>query len=344
MLRQVRFAPTLREASEIVTEPLSSPGPGQVLVRQHYAGVNGLFDNVLARGEVPYVPRTDQRDLGVEAVGVVQEIGPSVEHLSVGAAVAGSRLGYGYREWLIADATELVPVPAADPRYVALRTSAVSALIALEQAGRMGQNETVVITAAAGGLGQFLVQFAQRAGNTVIGVCGGPQKVELLRRLGCDRPVDHRSEDLGAVLDREFGGQVALAVDTVGGELFDALVSRLAPRGRLVTAGHASDIGPEGARPVQSARVYQHLYWTSASVIGFQNALYADLHAEAFARVLRWDAEGLLEVATDPTPFTGLEAIPDAVDHLTGGHSVGKVVVDLRPDPSHPIPTPSGEH
>jgi NADPH:quinone reductase-like Zn-dependent oxidoreductase len=333
MLRQVRLAPTLREASQLVTEPVASPGPGQVLIRQHIAGVNGLFDNVLARGQVPYVTQPLPFDLGVEAVGVVHEVGDGVRGVAPGDAVATSRLGGGYRAWLLTDATDAVRVPSPTARYVALRTSAVSALIALEQAGRMTSDEVVVVTAAGGGLGQFLVQFARAAGNTVVGVCGGPEKVSLLRRLGCHRPVDRHAEDVGEVLDREFGGRINLAVDTMGGPLFDTLASRLAPRGRLVSAGHAADLGPGGPAPVLAPRIYRDLYWASASVVGFQNVLYPEHHREALERILGWDAEGRLEVAIDPTRFVGLESVPAAVDHLTSSLGVGKVVVDLRDEP-----------
>lgn len=331
VLRQESIADSFRAATRIVSEPVPSLRDDDVLVRLHFAGINGLFDESLARDGVPYFDLVLPMDLGVEAVGVVSAIGDSVTSVRVGEAVVVSKLGSGYREWLVTEASNLVVVPSPDARYVALRTSAVSALIALEKVAGMTSGETVVITAATGGLGQFLVQFAKMAGNTVIGVCSGADKVELLRTLGCDRPVDRLTEDLGEVIDDEFGGAVPLAVDTVGGQLFDVLVSRLAPRGRLVTAGHSSDIGVGKPVPVLAPRVYEHLYWTSSSIIGFQNALYATDHGHALRRILEWDAQGKLHVTVDPTEFRGIESIPDAVDHLTSGRSKGKVVVDLRP-------------
>lgn len=327
--QQVRLADSFPVAAEIVSEPVDPAGPGDVVVRQKWAGVNGLFDEALCRGDVPYLSTTLPRDLGVEAVGVVVDVGPGVEHLEVGDAVVTSRLGGGYREFYRVPGELATPVPSTDPRYVALRTSAVSALLVLEHAGRMSRGETVVITAAAGGLGQFLVQFAARAGNEVIGVCSSPAKVELLHRLGCARAVDRTVEDIGEVIDTEYGGRVPFVVDTVGGRLFDTLLARLAPRGRLVTAGHSADIGPGRPTPVLAPRVYEHLYWTSASIIGFQNAHYAEHHAQALTRILEWDAQGVLDVAIDPTPFLGLEAVPAAVEHLARGRSQGKVVVRI---------------
>lgn len=330
MLRLREFAGSLRDGAVIVEGRIEPPGPGQVLIRQHWAGVNGLFDGVVARGELPYLTAAPPFDLGVEAVGVVTAAGVDAESLAVGDTVATSVFGGGYRHWLTIDADRVDPVPDATPTYVALRTSAVSALLALEQAGRMGTGQTVVITAAAGGLGQFLVQLAVLAGNTVIGVCSGPDKTALLRELGCQRPVDRRSEDLGAVLDAEFGGGIDLAVDTVGGAVFDVLVCRLAQQGRLVIAGHASDQGSGLPEVVAEQRIYTHLYWKSASVIGFQNSHYPEAHRPALRRLLALYAQKRLTVAIDPTAFTGLESMPDAVEHLASGASRGKVVVDLR--------------
>jgi hypothetical protein len=331
VLRLDRFGASLRACARVVREPVAPPGPGQVLIRHHYLGVNGLFDEVVARGELPYRDVVPPCDLGVEAVGRVVEVGAGVA-LRPGDPVATSRFGTGYREWLVIDAAEALPVPAATPDYAALRTSAVSALLALEHAGALGRGEVVLVTAAAGGLGQFLVQLARLAGNHVIGVCSGPAKLDLLRRLGCDRPVDRAREDLSELLTREYPDGVDLAVDTVGGAVFDTLLAHLATGGRLVVAGHATDLGPGHPEPVHRPRVYADLYWKAATVRGFQNAFLAADHRPAFDRLLRLHAEGRLRVALDPTRFRGVDSLVDAVDHLAGGRSIGKVIVDVRPE------------
>ena len=165
----------------------------------------------------------------------------------------------------------------------------------------------------------------------MIGVCSGPAKVDLLRSLGCDRPVDRTAEDLSGVLAREYPDGVDLAVDTVGGAVFDTVLAHLGVGGRLVVAGHAADLGPGRPEPVHRPRVYADLYWKAASVRGFQNAFLAADHRPAFDRLLRLHAEGRLRVALDPTPFRGVESLPDAVHHLVNGGSIGKVVVDVRP-------------
>lgn len=331
VVRLDRFGGSLRACARVVHEPVRPPGPGQVLVRHHYLGVNGLFDQVVARGELPYRSVAPPCDLGVEAVGRVVEVGPQVTGLRPGDPVATSRFGTGYRLWLVVDAAEALPVPAAAAEYAALRTSAVSALLALERAGGLASGEVVLVTAAAGGLGQFLVQLARLAGNHVIGVCSGPAKLDLLRRLGCDRPVDRAREDLGEVLAKEYPDGVDLAVDSVGGPVFDTVLAQLATGGRLVVVGYASDLGPGRPEPVHRPRVYADLYWKAASVRAFQNAFYAAEHQPTFERLLRLHADGQLRVELDPTRFRGIGSVFDAVDHLVRGHSIGKVVVDVRP-------------
>jgi NADPH:quinone reductase-like Zn-dependent oxidoreductase len=331
VLRLDRFGESLRTCSRVVDEPVPTPGPGQVLIRHSYVGVNGLFDEVVARGQLAYRNVVPPCDLGVEAVGTVVEVGEGVTALNAGDPVATSRFGGGYREWLAIDAADAVVVPAATPEYVALRTSAVSAMLALERAGELRRDEVVLITAAAGGLGQFLVQLARLAGNHVIGVCSGPEKAALLRRLGCDRPVDRTTEDLEEVLAREYPQGVDLAVDSVGGTLFDTIVAHLGNGGRLVVVGYASDLRGDGPEPVHRPRVYADLYWKAASVRAFQNAFFAADHRPAFDRLLRLYADGQLTIALDPARFCGVESIVDAVDHLVSGASIGKVVVDVRP-------------
>lgn len=331
--RLPRFGGSFRQAAELVTEPVAAPGPGEVLVRNAFAGVNGLFDQVLVRGALPYRQVVPPCDLGVEAVGTVVEVGAGVTALVPGTPVAISRFGAGYREWAVVPVADAVAVPAVAPEYVALRTSAPSALLALDRAGQLGCGEVVAVSAAAGGLGQFLVQLAALAGNHVIGVCSGPAKVALLRELGCHRPVDRTVEDLAEVLSAEYPGGVDLAVDTVGGPVFDTLLAHLADGGRLVVAGHAADQGPGRPEPVRRPRVYADLYWKAASIRGFQNARHAAEQVPAVRRLLRLHAQGALRVVVDPADFRGIAAVPDAIDHLVAGRSTGKVVVDVgQPD------------
>ena len=317
-----------RSATAVVEAESERPGPGQVLVRNHWAGVNGVFDQNLCANRIRYVDVRPPFDMGIEAVGEVVELGPGVDWLRVGEAVATSKLGTGYREYQLADARRAIPIREASAEILTLIPTGISALVGLERIAEMKSGETIAVSAAAGGLGHILVQLAKLAGNHVIGLTGSPAKAETLRRLGVDRVIDYRRESLREVLASEYPNGIDIAYDTVGGEVFDAFVDHLAQRGRLVISGHTSDFD----RPdedVPHPRIYRKLYWKSASVRGFQNPAFPEFFDDACRRVLELYYAGALQVLVDPTPFVGVEAVADAVEHLLGGSNLGKVVVRL---------------
>ncbi|NBU24166.1 MAG: alcohol dehydrogenase [Gammaproteobacteria bacterium] len=325
-----------RSSTCVVEEPWRDPGPGEVAIRNHYAGCNAIFDKNLCRNTIRYVDVKPPFDMGIESVGEVVAVGPDVESLRVGDAVATSRLGSGYREYQVAPAARALRVAAPTPEILALIPSGISALVGLEKIGEARPGDTVAVSAAAGGLGHFVVQLAKLRGCHVIGITGDASKLPLLRALGVDRAIDHRSEDLREVLAREYPRGLDVAYDSVGGEVFDAFVDHLAIRGRLVISGHTSDFDRE-VELVAQPRIYRKLYWKSASVRGFQNQAFPEFFDEAAQRLLALHAEGRLQVHIEPRPFVGLGQVADAVEWLLAGRSRGKVVVSLvEPRPLTP--------
>lgn len=310
----------------VVEAELTAPGPGELVVRNRYAGVNASDVNVAAGRYTP--GPSFPADLGFEVVGEVAAVGEGVKRFAVGDAVATLAIGAGYREYQVVRAAAALPVPEASAEVVALLVSGLTASIGLEAVGEMGEGETVLVTAAAGGTGQYAVQLARRAGNHVVGTCGTPEKAEMLRALGCDRPIQYREEDVAAVLAEEYPDGVDLVYECVGGELFDACLEALAVRGRLVCIGYVSEYvgGPER---VSRRRIYTDLVGRSASVRGFFLPHYADAFRAHLVHLVRYWREGDLRVTVDERRFEGLEAVPDAVAHLHAGRSRGKVVVRL---------------
>lgn len=323
------FTGTFRTATTIVAAPPAAPGPGQVLIRNHHAGVNGVFDQNLCRNRVRYVNVVLPFDLGVESVGRVVALGAGVDHLRVGDAVATVKLGSGYRDYQLADASRAIPIREASPEILTLIPTGVSALVGLERVGEMKSCETVAVSAAAGGIGHIVVQLAKLAGNRVIGLTRSPGKAAFLRDLGVERVIDTRAEDLRAVLTAEYPRGIDLAYDTVGGEIFETFVDHLAPRGRLVVSGHTSDFERPDDELIPQPRIYRKLYWKSASIRGFLNPMYPEYFDDSARRVLDLYYAGALRVQVDATRFVGLESVPDAVEHLLGGRNAGKVVVRL---------------
>ncbi|OYU15896.1 MAG: alcohol dehydrogenase [Alphaproteobacteria bacterium PA4] len=330
-IRLERFAPTFRAATEIVDLPLTVPGPGEIAVRNHWCGVNGIFDSQIARNAVDYVAIKPPILTGVEAAGVVTSVGPGVSDFRVGDAVATVRFTGGYREGNVGPASQFAAIPAATPEWLALASTGVSALVALEQIGQVQDGETVAISAAAGGLGHLLVQLAKLRGCRVVAVCGGPAKAAFVRSLGADRVIDYKAESVAEVLAAEFPNQLDVAIDTVSGAIFDAFLDNIAPHGRLVVGGAAQDL--EG-RPeiVTGPRIVHKLYYKSASVRGFMNGLLTPHWPAAREKLFALHAAGRLAVTFDAMRFEGLAAVHDAIDRLLSGQSMGKVIVNLAPD------------
>jgi len=238
------------------------------------------------------------------------------------------KAGDGYRYWQVVKADDAIAVPAASREVLALIPSGVSALVALEQVGEMKSGETVCITAATGGLGNMLTQLAINAGNHVVAICGSDEKASLLHKLGAARVIQYRRENLAQVLASEYSNRIDLAMDSVGGEMFDALLDNLAPRGRLVVCGFTSDRVPTAK--VEQERIYTKLYWKAASVRGFMNYRFVEHAADARARLLEMLGAGTITPLVDAKAFKGLESVADAVEYLLAGRNTGKVVADLR--------------
>jgi len=321
-----RLSPSFADAVELVEERLPAIAADQILIRNRFAGINAGFDTLLCRGEVPYVDLVPPFDLGVEAVGTVEVVGTTAVGFEVGDAVATTQRGHGYREYQVIDAARAVKIRAATPEILTLMPTGISALVGLEQVGEMKTGETILITAAAGGIGHIAVQLAKRAGNQVIGTCGSEAKEKLLKRLGCDRVINYRQENVVDVLDREYPAGLNLVFDCVGKQMFDAGIDHLALQGRFVIVGFISEYG-KALETVTRPRIYEKLFWKSALVRGFLLPRYAEHVPAARDRLLDLYYNNQLQVSVDSTVFQGLESIPSAVSYLLSGQNCGKVVV-----------------
>lgn len=321
-----QLSPNFRSSIDIQELPIPTPNLGEILIRNKFAGINAGFDTLLCQGNVPYVNLTPPFDLGVEAVGEVVAIGQAVNTVQIGDAVATTARGSGYREYQVISANQAIKIREAIPEVLTLMPTGISALVALEKVGEMTSGEVVLVTAAAGGVGHMAVQLAKLAGNHVIGVCGSEAKAKLLASLGCDRIINYRNETLDTVLQQEYPNGINLVFDCVGKQTFDTCVNHLAIRGRLVVVGFISEYA-NNLESVTQPRIYQKLFWKSASVRGFLMPHFSEYAEEARDRLLDLFYSGKLKVTVDPTAFKGLESIPDAVEYLLSGKNCGKVVV-----------------
>jgi NADPH2:quinone reductase len=232
--------PEVLEAIE-VERPVA--GPGQLLVRNEAIGLN-FIDTYQRSGLYPLrFPAV----LGQEAAGVVEAAGSDVTRFRVGDRVAYSGQLGAYAEYQLVAAERAVPLPDA----VSFEAAAASLLkgmtteFLVRRCYPVQAGETVLVHAAAGGVGTLLVQWLKALGAEVIGTVGSDEKAALARRLGCDQVIFYRHEDVAARVREITGGAgVPVAYDSVGKDTFEATLKSLARRGMFVSFGNASGAVP----------------------------------------------------------------------------------------------------
>jgi len=220
---------------------LGEPGPGQVRLRQEAAGLNfidvyhrtGLYPQPL-----PFTP-------GVEGAGIVEAIGPDVTDLKNGDRVAYAGPIGGYAEIRLIDAERLVKLPDAisSEQAAAAMLQGMTVHMLLRRVYPVKAGNTILIHAAAGGVGLIACQWAKALGATVIGTVGSDEKAELARAHGCDHPIIYARQDFVVEVDRITGGKkLPVVYDSVGKDTFLKSLDCLAPRGMMVSFGNASGV------------------------------------------------------------------------------------------------------
>ncbi len=221
--------------------PLGVPGPGQALVRHSAVGLN--FIDVYHRTglyPLPALPWT----LGMEAAGVVEAVGDGVTMVRPGDRVAYANPPVGaYCEARIMPADRLVPLPDAisDQTAAAMMLQGMTAQYLLRRTYRVQAGDTILVHAAAGGVGLLLCQWAKHLGAHVIGTVGSEAKAELARAHGCDHPILYRQENFVDRVKALTDGQgVAVVYDSVGKDTFLGSLDCLRPLGLMALFGQAS--------------------------------------------------------------------------------------------------------
>jgi NADPH2:quinone reductase len=221
-----------------------SPRRGQVRLRHTAIGLN-FIDTYQRSGIYPLaaLPATP----GMEAAGVVEEVGEGVDDLAPGDRVAYAGLLGAYAEERIAPASRLVPLPEGidDRTAAAMMLKGMTVEYLLRRTYPVAAGETILIHAAAGGVGLIACQWARHLGATVIGTVGSEEKAELAREHGCAHTILYREESVPERVRELTGGNgVPVVYDSVGKDTFDASLDCLAPRGMLVSFGQSSGLVP----------------------------------------------------------------------------------------------------
>ncbi|XP_039695476.1 prostaglandin reductase 3 isoform X1 [Pteropus medius] len=330
-----RLSPNFREAVTLRRDcPVPLPGDGDLLVRNRFVGVNASDINYTAGRYDPSVKIPF--DIGFEGVGEVVALGLSASaKYTVGQSVAYMAPG-SFAEYTVVPASIATAVPSLKPEYLTLLVSGTTASISLSEFGELSEGKKVLVTAAAGGTGQFAVQLAKKAKCHVIGTCSSDEKAAFLKSVGCDRPINYNTEHINTVLKREYPKGVDVVYESVGGTMFDLAVDALAVKGRLILIGFISGYQtPTGLSPIKAETLPARLLKKSASIQGFFLNHYFSKRSAAMDQLLKMYTSGDLACEVDlgdlsaEGRFTGLESIFRAVDYMYMRKNTGKIVVEL---------------
>jgi NADPH2:quinone reductase len=233
---------------------LGEPGPGEVRLRQTAVGLNYIdVYHRVGLYKLPTLPAV----LGVEAAGVVEAVGPGVTSLKIGqrVAYAGSAGAYAEARLISADRLVVLPDWLPDDHAAALMLQGMTAEFLLRRTYRVHAGDTILVQAAAGGVGLLLCQWARHLGATVIGTVSTEEKAALALAHGADHVIIYSREDFVARVREITGGAgVAVVYDGVGQSTFLGSLDCLRPRGLMASFGQASgsvppfDIGVLGAK------------------------------------------------------------------------------------------------
>jgi NADPH2:quinone reductase len=299
------------------------PGEGEVLIEVRAIGVNYADtmrrrDRYLVRQELPFIP-------GYEVAGVVSEVGPGVREAGVGDRVVALVGTGGYADYAIASAQALIPIPEGlcFDEAAAVLLQGLTAYHVLKTSGRLEEGESVLVHAAAGGVGTLAVQMARLMGaGKVIATASSEEKLELAKALGADVLIDYTAGNWPEMVRAATGGQGAdVILEMVGGDFPRKNLSCLAPFGRMVVYGAAS--GERGSIVPAS------LMYRNQVVAGFylpRVTSRPELYAPSLREVLKWVSRGDLRLIIGRR--YPLDRAADAHADLEGRGTTGKLILN----------------
>ena len=297
------------------------PGPGELLIEVAASGVN--FVDVYRRQGVYRVPTPFV--LGEECAGRVVSVGPDVADVAVGDVVATAAGGHGTHATIaVIDAANAVPVPPRlDPQLAAAAMlQGITAQYLINSTYPVRSGETVLVHAAAGGVGQLLVQLAKAKGARVIGTVGSAAKADVARAVGADDVIRYdESDDVAAAVRELVPNGVDVVYDGVGKATFDASLASLRRRGMLVLYGASS--GQVPPFDLQRLNPLGSLYVTRPTIA----------HYTAERDELLWRARDVLDAVADGSLRVeiggryGLDDAAQAYRDLEGRRTTGKLLI-----------------
>lgn len=274
--------------------PTPSPGPEQALVKIHSIGLNFIdvyFRSGLYRAQLPFVP-------GMEAAGIVEAIGENVTAVKPGDRVAYAGILGAYAEYSLVPARQLVPLPK-DVEFqsaAAVMLQGLTAHYLTHSTFPLKKENTILLHAAAGGVGLLLIQIAKKIGARIIGTVSTEEKAKLAKEAGADHILFYTREDFEVEVKRiTDGAGVDVVYDSVGKTTFEKSLNCLRKRGTMVLFGQSSGAVPAFEPGMLNAK--GSLYLTRPGL-----AHYTETREELTGRtddLFRWISEKSLKLRID---------------------------------------------
>ena len=312
-----------RSDFEYAQAPVAEPGEGEVLVKILYISLDPAMRGWMNEGK-SYVPPVGIGEV-MRAGAVGRVITSHDPNIVVGDHVVGV---LGVQEYAVAKAKGLTKV---DPKLVPLPVylgtlgmPGMTAYFGLLEIGQPKAGETVVVSGAAGAVGQVVGQIAKIKGCRVVGIAGGADKCAYLRSIGFDAAIDYKHEDVKAALKQHCPKGVDVYFDNVGGEILDIVLTQLAMHARIVICGAISQYNEAKMKGPSN---YMSLLVNRAMMKGMVVFDYASRYGEAAREMAGWMATGQLKTREDVVE--GLETFPETLLKLFKGENTGKLVLKV---------------
>ena len=314
-----------RDHFEYMEEPVTKPEQGQLVVKLLYISLDPAMRSWMNEG-ASYIPAVGIGDV-MRAIGLGRVVESENPKFEVGDHVVGL---FGVQEYAVLSGdgvTKVDPELAPLPVYLsALGMTGMTAYFGLLEIGRLEEGDTVVVSGAAGAVGSVAGQIAKIKGARAVGIAGGPEKCRwIVDELGFDAAIDYKAEDVARALAEHCPDGVNVYFDNVGGDILDAVLTRLALGARVVICGAISQYNEPGA--MKGPSNYMSLLVNRASMTGFLVFDYVRRFGEAASEMAGWMADGRLK--SREQVVEGLEGFPETLAKLFSGENTGKLVLKV---------------
>lgn len=316
-----------RENFDFREEPLSDPGDHEILVKVEMISIDPAMRGWMNEGR-SYVPPVAIGDT-MRALAGGTVLASQHPDFAVGDSVTGL---FGVQDYAISDGKNVMRVDTSTASLAdwlgGLGMPGITAYFGLIEIGKPKPGETVLVSAASGAVGSVVGQIARLKGCRVVGIAGGPEKCRyVVDELGFDDCIDYKLDNLKDGLKLRCPDGIDVYFENVGGEIFDTVLTRMNPFGRIPVCGMISAYNATQAPP--GPRNFRAVLVNRLTVRGFIVFDFFDRYPEAIQALADWNAKGEIKFRQDVREG-GVQAYPDVLNLLFTGGNQGKLVLKTQ--------------